>query len=105
MGQSVDFWNRFIQTLKDEGLFKEHLGDRFNIENTPTCGISLVLRLVNNKPHLNDFDDLDDLSTHPVITFARDVEHMIKLAEDMHGTEIRAKGIFIANRQFEVSFC
>lgn len=104
MGQSVSFWNSFVDLLKEEGLLREHLGDRCSIENT-TCGTALILRLVNNKPHLNDFEDLDALSTHPVIVFERNIKTMLALALEKQGVQLEAVDIFIANRQFEVCFC
>jgi hypothetical protein len=104
MGQSVQVWNNLINVLEEEGLFKPHRGDWFNVRST-SCGNSLIVRLMNTKPHLNEYEDLDDLTTHPVIEFERNIRRMIQVAEDRVNISIEATGIYIMNREFEVSFC
>ena len=105
MSHSVQFWNAYLKTLKEEGLFKENIGDRYYIENKPTCGIALVLRLNNLKQPYGHFEDLDALRNHMVLEFMRKLETMVELAQEKHNTTIDPVDIYITARELEVSLC
>jgi hypothetical protein len=99
MGQSVQFWNSLIATLTEENIFIERRDDWFNIINLRSGGTGLVLRLMNTRPHADEFEDLDDFNGHPIIEFYRIIERCVELAKP---TTIYVGKIYIMNREFEV---